>query len=147
MMIRKTTFIPLISMIGASDTPRMQTIFLIENLTSKQFRFISEIAHNLLKGNIPLTDKTKRMIKPYVRQIRGIGDVKKPIAKRRLSSSIRAIKALIKIALPHVLKVFDQSKALDEVVNKSTKEGEKEAIEEEEEEKEEEKKDVTSHDE
>jgi len=106
----KGNHLPLLSMIGSPHTPRHQSKYLIEHLTYEQFKFISEIAHNLLKGVIPLTDQAKQILKPYVKQIRAIGNIKHKPRKRRLAVSVASVKALIKTALPHVLLVFKGSR-------------------------------------
>ena len=60
-----------------------QSKLLLRTLTKDQVDTISELAANVLYGNIPITDKFKGLLRRYKSKIEYIGNAKNSLAKRK----------------------------------------------------------------
>lgn len=64
---------------------------------------ISEIAFNIVQGNVDLTTSFKRRLKKYARIINRLGDTRVSLAvKKKLLSSTRQISTILKLMIKSV---------------------------------------------
>ena len=77
---------------------------LLQTLTDQQLKAVSEIAHNVLIGNVPLTIEQQKTVKKYKSLLYVIGDKRiSRVEKRRvIARGANPILYVIKIALEHV---------------------------------------------
>lgn len=94
--------LPLIKLMVSTAISRTQARYLFAHLTSDQFKVISEIAHNLLKGVIPISEADKKTLLRWATPLRKLGDNKLSLKKRRHMLSLRVVKVLINVAMPFI---------------------------------------------
>jgi len=92
--------------LGARETSKQQVKELLKHLNRKQFRAISEICLNLIKGRIDITREEKDFLKKYSKSIRIIGSVTKAQQVRKQYISPSLVVSLLRICLPFVRKLF-----------------------------------------
>ena len=97
--------LPLLRFILSSGASAAQIKVLLPQLSRNQLNFIAEIAFNILQGVIPLSDSDKNILRPFVKQIRFIGQKKRKCAQIRKSLTVGGIIALLKVAIPHIEQV------------------------------------------
>ena len=102
------TEMPLLRFILSVGTSRSQIKALIPKLSRNQLNFISEIAFNILKGVIPLTENDKETLRHFVRQIRAIGQKKKRCHHIRKALTVGGLLAIVKVSLPHIEHLIAQ---------------------------------------
>jgi hypothetical protein len=77
---------------------------LIQTLSDSQLRVLSEIVHNVLVGNVPLTPEQQKVLKKYRSVLYVVGD--KSIERDRkwqaLQKGANPIKFVLETALPHL---------------------------------------------
>ena len=93
---------PLLRFIASSGATRAQIKALLPKLSRNQLNFIGEIAFNILKGSIPLTENAKEMLRHFVKQIRSIGQKKRRCQHVRKALTVSGLIAIIKVSLPHI---------------------------------------------
>ena len=79
---------------------------LLNSITQDQLRALSEIAVNVLYGNIPLTTRTKAKLKPYKVFYTHLADKKNSLKQKQLTSNINAIQLLLKAVLTFLQSVL-----------------------------------------
>lgn len=77
---------------------------LLQTLSDLQLKALSEFVHNLLKGNVPLSNEQKKTLKKYRSMLYILGDKKrKPTEKKKaVLRGSNPIRLVLKIALEHV---------------------------------------------
>ena len=80
-------------------SPRQQRD-LLRNLTPPQVKAITEVALNLLTGNIPLSAQEKKRLKRWATPIRVVANAKASLKKRKAHMTSRVVSTLLKLALP-----------------------------------------------
>lgn len=98
--------LPLLRFIASHSSTRAQIKALLPRLTRNQLNFIGEIAFNILKAVIPLTQENKESLRHYVKQIRAIGQKKKSSKSIREALTVGGLLALIKVSLPLIEEVI-----------------------------------------
>ena len=80
----------------------LQLNSVLRTLSKDQVDTISEIAANILYGNIPISDKYKNILKRYKSKIEYIGNAKNSATKRKalVTKSYKLIKILLQAAKP-----------------------------------------------
>ena len=75
---------------------------LLKILTNDQVNTISELAANVLYGNIPISDKFKSILKRFKAKIGSIGNSKNSITnrKRLIAKEYRLVRLLLQSAKP-----------------------------------------------
>lgn len=90
-----------------AETPsRGQRKALLNSATKEQVLALSEIAHNLLQGNIQLGVESKSRLRKFKSLYRRLGQIKSSISarKRIICHNYLGIAKLLKIALPYLRK-------------------------------------------
>lgn len=80
---------------------------LLDTVTQDQLRALTETTHNVLQGNIPLTEGQKRQLRKHKKFLRILGDPKVPNSTKReaLCRKGAVVVALLRAAAPR-LKQF-----------------------------------------
>lgn len=90
-----------------NTTSSSQRKSLLDTITNEQLKALTEVTHNLLQGNIPLSQTLKRKLKQHKPFLRILGDVKTPLAKKREALCRKgAVVILILKAAESRLKLF-----------------------------------------
>lgn len=84
------------------ECPPRQRKSLIQYITDDQLRALSQIALNVLQGNVPITDSYKKKLKRYKDVIRSLASrqISKARKRRALLKFHTVVPLLIKPALP-----------------------------------------------
>ena len=101
---------PFLHFLKSNLVPEMQKRYVISNLTKLQFKILTEIAYNLLAGNIDLGAEDKNQVRKYVKQIRELGKSKSSLKKRKAMLSSQLVKVLIKLVSPMIESLSKVSK-------------------------------------
>ena len=56
---------------------------MLDTITNDQLRALTEVAHNLLQGRIPISESHKRKLRTHKTFLQVLGDIKVPLAKKR----------------------------------------------------------------
>lgn len=56
---------------------------LLDTITNDQLRALTELTHNLLQGNIPLTESYKSKLRKHKEFLAILGDIRVPFNKKR----------------------------------------------------------------
>ena len=77
---------------------------LLQTLTNQQLKAVSEIVHNVLIGNVPLTSDQQKALKKYRSLLYIIGDkrINRSEKKRVLGKGANPLLYALKIALDHI---------------------------------------------
>ena len=94
--------LPLLRFIASDSITKVQLGLLIRELSNSQLGFIAEIAYNVLKGVIPLSESDKEILRLFVKQIRLIGKPKTTFRIIRKVLKTSGLVALAKVFLPYV---------------------------------------------
>jgi len=80
---------------------------LLDTITNEQLKALTEVTHNLLQGNITITEAQKRSLRRHKTFLRTLGNIKVPFSEKReaLCRKGAAVKLLLKAAAPQ-LKLF-----------------------------------------
>ena len=89
--------LPLISFL-TSDIPTVQLKLVLASLTKEQVNAISEIAANVLYGNIPISAKHKKLLRPFKSKIEAITSKSFKERKRLITKEVRTVKATLQAA-------------------------------------------------
>lgn len=76
---------------------------IIKHLNEIQLKTISELALNLIKGNIPLTANDKLFLKRYAKLLRKLADHDITYTKKKTIITRKVLLALAKFVLPLLL--------------------------------------------
>jgi len=89
------------------NSSKEQRRVLLDTVTNDQLRALTEVTHNILQGNIPLTTSHKRRLRTEKTFLQILGDIKAPLVKKReaLCRKGDIIVYLLKAAAPR-LKLF-----------------------------------------
>lgn len=80
---------------------------LIDSVTNDQLRALTELTHNLLQGNIPLTESYKRKLRKHKAFLAILGNIQVPLQKKRDALCRKgAIIVLLLKAAASQLKLF-----------------------------------------
>ena len=102
---------PLLRYLISSGVTRYQLKALLPKLSNNQIRFVREIACNILKGTIPLTDTDKEKLRNFVKQLRFIGQKKRRLKEIRETLSVGLLLAVINVSIMYIEEIF-QNKSL-----------------------------------
>ena len=82
---------------------------MLDTITNDQLRALIEVTHNLLQGQIPISESHKRKLRTHKAFLRILGDIKVPLAKKRetLCRKGAVVILLLKASAP-ALKHFIQ---------------------------------------
>ena len=97
--------IPLLRFIGSDSVTKKQLRLLINELSNGQLGLIAEIAFNILRGVIPLSESDKEILRLFVKQIRLIGKPKTTLRIIRKALTTSGLVALAKVSLPYIDQV------------------------------------------
>ena len=77
---------------------------LLQTVSDVQTKAISEIVHNVLKGNVPVTTEQQRVLRKYRTLLYTVGDKKIALSQKRrvIISGANPIRDLLGIALEHI---------------------------------------------
>ena len=102
-MKRQIWYLQLLMHTGSKEQRRV----LLDTVTNDQLRALTEVTHNILQGNIPLTASHKRKLRTEKSFLQILGDIKAPSVKKReaLCRKGDIIVYLLKAAAPR-LKLF-----------------------------------------
>ena len=80
---------------------------LLDTITNEQLKALTEVTHNILQGNIPLTEAHKRKLRKEKSFLHILGDVAVSLTKKRevLCGKASVVVSLLKAAEPR-LKLF-----------------------------------------
>ena len=89
-------------------TPSQRKV-LLQTITRKQLRALSQIAHNIVKFKIQLTTAEKRTLKRERRLLHILGDrtLGHWYKAKAVSGKQRFVYSLLKIALPHLKPILE----------------------------------------
>ncbi|OOY71986.1 hypothetical protein BOW09_12325 [Solemya velum gill symbiont] len=81
-----------------TTTSKLQRKVLLDTITHDQLKALTEITHNILKGNLPITSVQKKLLKRHVKLYLLIGDPKRSDKSKRkaLCRQGQAIVTLLK---------------------------------------------------
>ena len=84
------------------NTSDLQLKTLLKILTNDQVDTISELAANILYGNIPISNKFRNVLKKSKGKIEYIGNAKNSVVKRKslITREYRLVKLLLQAAKP-----------------------------------------------
>jgi len=90
-----------------NTTSMEQRKALLDSITNEQLKALTEVTHNILQGNIPLTEAHKRKLRPQKKFLSILGDIKVPLTKKReaLCRKGAIVNVLLKAAEPR-LRLF-----------------------------------------
>ena len=103
LMKRQIWYLQLLMRTRSKDQRRV----LLDTITNEQLRALTEVTHNILQGNIPLTASHKRELRTEKSFLQILGDIKAPLVKKREAFCGKAdiVVLLLKAAAPR-LKLF-----------------------------------------
>lgn len=80
---------------------------LLDTITNEQLKSLTEVTHNLLQGNIPMTETQKRNLRKHKIFLRILGNPKATFSQKReaLCQKGVVVVTLLKIAAPQ-LRLF-----------------------------------------
>ena len=99
--------VSLLRFIGSDSITKKQLRLLICELSNRQLGHIAEIAFNVLRGVIPLSESDKEILRLFVKQIRLIGKPKTTLRIIRKVLTTNGLVALVKVSLPYIDKVSE----------------------------------------
>ena len=84
-----------------------QRTALLDTITNEQLKALTEVVHNILQGNVPLSEAHKRTLRQHKPFLRVMGDLKTSAKKKReaLCRKGAIVNLLLKAAEPR-LKLF-----------------------------------------
>ena len=87
-----------------STTAPTQRKALIDTITNDQLRALTELTHNILQGNIILTETHKKKLRLHKMFLRVLGDPKATLTKKReaLCHKESVVNVLLKAAVPQL---------------------------------------------
>ena len=90
-----------------TTTSSAQRKALLDTITNEQLKSLTEVTHNLLQGNIPITEAQKRNLRKHKTFLKILGNVKVPNSTKReaLCRKGAVVTTVLKIAAPQ-LKQF-----------------------------------------
>jgi hypothetical protein len=77
-----------------------QQLAIIKNLNDIQLKTISELALNVIKGGIPVTDTDKQRLKRHVKTLRKLADRDVVYSKKRGLITRKLLMVLAQLSLP-----------------------------------------------
>lgn len=88
-------------------TSAVQRKALLDTITNEQLKALTEVTHNMLQGNIPLSEFHKRRLRQHKAFLRILGDIKVPLTTKReaLCRKGNVVALILKAAEPR-LKLF-----------------------------------------
>ncbi len=103
LMKRQIWYLHLLMHTSSTDQRRV----LLDTITNDQLKALTEVTHNILQGNIPLTEAHKRKLRKEKSFLHILGDIKVPLVKKREALCRKAdiVVLLLKAAEPR-LKLF-----------------------------------------
>ena len=87
----------------SSDTPKSQIKAILQTVSKVQLNCLTEIAYNLLKGNISISPSHKKVLKRHAKHLRALGKPKGTLKSKKAALIPSLITALLRIVAP-VLK-------------------------------------------
>lgn len=80
---------------------------LLDTITNEQLKALTEVTHNLLQGNIPITEAQKRNLRKHKTFLRILGNIKVSHTEKRqaLCRKGAVVASVLKAAAPQ-LKLF-----------------------------------------
>ena len=77
---------------------------LLQSVSETQLKAISEIVHNVLKGNVPVTSEQQKTLKKYRTLLYTVGDKKITLSQKRrvIITGANPIRDVLRIALEHI---------------------------------------------
>lgn len=87
-------------MLMSKDTPKAQVKSLLESISKDQLNCLTEIAHNLLKYNIDISENHKSSLKKYADRLRILSKPKLPLKKRKEVLNPAFVVALLRAVAP-----------------------------------------------
>ena len=90
-----------------TSTSSIQRRALLDTITNDQLKSLTEVTHNLLQGNIPMTENQKRNLRKHKTFLKILGNPKASFAQKReaLCEKVAVVVTLLKIASPQ-LRLF-----------------------------------------
>ena len=90
-----------------TTTSSTQRKALLDTITNEQLKALTEVIHNLLQGNIPITETQKRNLRKHKMFLRILGNPKVPFSRKRdtLCRKGSVVGTVLKIAAPQ-LRLF-----------------------------------------
>ena len=70
-------------LIMSPDTPKAQVTYILETVSKAQLMALTEIAYNLLKGNIKIDESHKSTLRKHAHKLRLLSKAKLPAKTRR----------------------------------------------------------------
>lgn len=93
--------------IASDSITNLQLRHLRHRLSNSQLGLVAEIAFNILKGVIALSQNDKEILRLFVKQIRLIGQPKTTLRAIRKVLTTSGLVALAKVSLPHIDQVVE----------------------------------------
>lgn len=87
------------------DCPPRQRKSLIQYITDDQLRALSQIALNVLRGNVPITDSYKKKLKRYKDVIRSLAS--RQISKARKRKALLKFHAVVPLLIKPALQLLN----------------------------------------
>ena len=90
-----------------TTTSTTQRKALLDTITNEQLKALTEVTHNLLQGNITITETQKRSLRKHKTFLRTLGNIKVSFREKReaLCQKGAVVNLLLKAAAPQ-LKLF-----------------------------------------
>lgn len=90
------------------QTTPVQRKALLQTVTREQIKAFSQIAHNIIKGNVPIHQKEKRQLAKQRRLLHLLGDIKLGFTHKKtlVRSKERILRLLVNLALTYLETVL-----------------------------------------